>query len=61
MSSALVIALLVGMQGRAEGKGWLSCIFIGAVAGVLISYAAILVLMLSVAAVRRVSSLIQRK
>jgi hypothetical protein len=61
MSSALVIALLVGLQGRAEGRGWFSCIFMGAIAGVLFSYAAVLVLMLVATAVRRVSSLIEKR
>ncbi|MFO1461200.1 MAG: hypothetical protein U1G08_17585 [Verrucomicrobiota bacterium] len=60
ISSALVIALVVAMQGRAEGRSWLSSISVGAIAGVLISYATVLVLMLFVWAVRRVSSFLQK-
>ena len=43
MLGALAIALLVGLQGRQEGKGWLVCILFGATAGVLGSYCGLLV------------------
>ena len=61
MLCALVITLLVGLQGRAEGKGWLSSIFLGAVAGVLISYVAVMLLLAVVTVVRRVSSRLHKR
>jgi hypothetical protein len=54
MLTALAIALLVGAQGLREGKSWFACIFMGAVAGVLFSYAGVLLLMIVVMAARRV-------
>src|ERR1051326_2859069 len=52
MLASLAIALLVGIQGRQEGKGWLVCVLLGATAGVLGSYCGVLCIMVVVAGVR---------
>jgi 1,4-dihydroxy-2-naphthoate octaprenyltransferase len=65
MLAALVIALLVGLQARAEGKGWFVCIAFGAVAGVMFTYCGILLLgavVVGVATVgRRMSAIFQKR
>ena len=60
LSSALAIALLVGLRGHDEGQGWVSCILMGAMAGVLISYAVFFVAIRGIGALRRVSRRTQR-
>ena len=61
MLGALAIALLVGLQGRQEGKGWLVCILFGATAGVLGSYCGLLCTMAVLAGVRRISKCLERR